>query len=71
MYREQRDALVATLLRHTADKLEIDVPDQRMHLVAYPKFGESDTEIEAAAARARIVVRAVSRFPPSKRRVWA
>jgi GntR family transcriptional regulator/MocR family aminotransferase len=61
-YREQRDVLAATLLRHAADQLEIDVPDQGMHLVAYLKRGQSDVQIEAAAARARVVVRAISRF---------
>jgi GntR family transcriptional regulator / MocR family aminotransferase len=62
MYREQRDALAATLLRHAADQLELDVPDQGMHLVAYLKRGQTDVRIEAAAARARIVVRSISRF---------
>ena len=61
-YREQRDALTATLLRHAGDELEIEVPDQGMHLVAYLTRGQSDVEIEAAAARAGIVVRAISRF---------
>src|SRR5262249_49469452 len=57
MYRAQRDALAATLLRHAADALEIEVPDQGMHLVAYLKHGQSDIEIEAAAARTGIIVR--------------
>jgi GntR family transcriptional regulator/MocR family aminotransferase len=62
MYREQRDVLAATLLRQAADQLEIDVPEQGMHLVAYLKGGQTDVHIEAAAARARVVVRAISRF---------
>ena len=62
IYREQRDALAETLLRHASDQLEVDVPDQGMHLVAYLKSGQSDVEIEAAAARARVTVRAISRF---------
>jgi GntR family transcriptional regulator / MocR family aminotransferase len=33
-----------------------------MHLIAYLENGASDIEIEAAARRAGIVVRAVSRF---------
>ena len=61
MYREQRDALAATLSRHASDQLEIDVPDQGMHLVAYLKCGH-DADIEAAATRAKIVVRAISCF---------
>jgi len=62
MYREQRDALTATLLRHAGDELEIEVPDQGMHLVAYLTRGKSDVAIEAAAARAGIIARAISRF---------
>jgi GntR family transcriptional regulator/MocR family aminotransferase len=62
MYREQRDALAATLTRRAAGRLEVEVPDQGMHLVAYLKGGAADTEIEAAAQRAGIVVRAISRF---------
>lgn len=62
MYREQRDALAATLTRRAAGRLHVDVPDQGMHLVAYLEDGTSDTETEAAAQRAGIVVRAISRF---------
>src|SRR6202040_499842 len=62
MYREQRDALAATLSRRSAGQLEIEVPDQGMHLVAYLRPGDRDIEIEAAAARAGIIVRAISRF---------
>jgi GntR family transcriptional regulator / MocR family aminotransferase len=61
-YREQRDALAATLVRKAAGQLEIDVPDQGMHLVAYLAAGQRDIEIEAAAARSGLVVRAISRF---------
>ena len=62
MYRAQRDALAAMLLRHAGDRLDIETPEQGMHLVAYLERGQSDMAIEAAAARAGIVVRAVSRF---------
>jgi GntR family transcriptional regulator/MocR family aminotransferase len=62
MYREQRDALAATLTRRAAGRLRVDVPDQGMHLVAYLERSRSDTEIEAAAQRAGIVVRAITRF---------
>jgi len=62
LYREQRDALAATLTRRAADHLDVVVPDQGMHLVAYLRNGKSDLDVEAAAARAGIVVRAVSRF---------
>ena len=62
MYREQRDALAATLARRAAGRLTVDVPDQGMHLVAYLADSASDLAIEAAALRAGIVVRAISRF---------
>jgi GntR family transcriptional regulator/MocR family aminotransferase len=62
LYREQRDALAETLTRGAADRLDIAVPDQGMHLVAYLRNGSSDITIEAAGQRAGIVVRAISRF---------
>jgi GntR family transcriptional regulator/MocR family aminotransferase len=62
LYREQRDALAATLARRAADHLDVDVPDQGMHLIAYLRNGASDTKIEEDAMRAGIVVRAMSRF---------
>jgi GntR family transcriptional regulator/MocR family aminotransferase len=54
--------VAATLIRKAAGRLQIDVPDQGMHLVAYLEPGRRDIEIEAAAARAGVVVRAISRF---------
>src|SRR5262245_55241119 len=62
LYREQRDALAETLTRRAAGTLDVALPDQGMHLVAYLRDGSSDIEIEAAARRAGIVVRAISRF---------
>jgi GntR family transcriptional regulator / MocR family aminotransferase len=62
LYREQRDALAETLTRRAACRFEVALPDQGMHLVAYLRDGSSDIEIEAAAQRAGIVVRAISRF---------
>jgi GntR family transcriptional regulator / MocR family aminotransferase len=62
LYREQRDALAQTLMHRAADWLDVTVPDQGMHLVAYLRDGRSDLAIEAAAQRAGIVVRAISRF---------
>ncbi|MBV9978508.1 PLP-dependent aminotransferase family protein [Bradyrhizobium sp.] len=67
LYREQRDALAETLVRRGAGSLEVALPDQGMHLVAYLRDGTSDIEIEAAARRAGIVVRAISRFYRSAR----
>jgi len=63
VYHEQRDALVATLVRRAPEYLDVEAPDQGMHLVAHLKRNDgSDIEIETAAHRAGIVVRAVSRF---------
>jgi len=62
MYREQRDALAATLTRRAAGRLTVDVPDQGMHLVAHLEDGACDRDLEAKARRAGIVVRAISRF---------
>jgi GntR family transcriptional regulator/MocR family aminotransferase len=62
LYREQRDALATTLKRRTAGQLKVEVPDQGMHLIAYIENSASDIAIEAAAKRAGIVVRAMSRF---------
>ena len=62
LYREQRDALAETLMRRAADWLDVAVPDQGMHLVAYLRDGSSDIAVEAMAERAGVVVRAISRF---------
>jgi GntR family transcriptional regulator/MocR family aminotransferase len=62
LYREQRDALASTLIRRAGEHLDVDVPDQGMHLIAYLKNGASDTQIEEEARRAGIVLRAMSRF---------
>ena len=62
LYREQRDTLAETLMQQAGDRLDVAVPDQGMHLVAYLSDGSSDIAIEAAAQRAGIVVRAISRF---------
>ena len=62
MYREQRDALAATLMRCAANHLNVDVPDQGMHLIAYLADGVSDIAIEGTAKQNGIIVRAMSRF---------
>ena len=67
LYRDQRDALAETLTRRAADSLEVALPDQGMHLVAYLREGVSDIAIEEAARSAGIVVRAISRFYRSAR----
>jgi GntR family transcriptional regulator/MocR family aminotransferase len=62
LYRDQRDRLVATLRRPAGDKLEVEPPDQGMHLVAYLHQGLLDTEVERAALADGVVVRALSRL---------
>ena len=62
LYRGQRDALAETLTRRAAGRLDVALPDQGIHLVAYLRDGSSDLAVEAAARRAGVVVRAVSRF---------
>jgi GntR family transcriptional regulator/MocR family aminotransferase len=60
VYRCQAAKWAAT--RRAAGRLQVDVPDQGMHLVAYLESGTSDVAVEVAAQRAGIVVRAISRF---------
>ena len=62
MYRDQRDALAETLTSRAAEHLTVVAPDQGMHLVAYFRQRVSDVEVETAAARIGIIVRAISRF---------
>src|SRR5215831_5361007 len=62
LYREQRDALAETLSRRAAGRLDVALPDQGMHLVAYLSDGSSDIAIEERASEAGIIVRAISRF---------
>jgi GntR family transcriptional regulator/MocR family aminotransferase len=61
-YRDQRDRLVATLRRRAGDRLEVEPPDQGMHLVAWLRPGLSDTAVERAALANGVVVRALSRL---------
>jgi GntR family transcriptional regulator/MocR family aminotransferase len=61
-YRDQRDRLVAALRRRAGDRLDVDPPDQGMHLVAYLRPGVSDTAVERGALADGVVVRALSRL---------
>jgi GntR family transcriptional regulator/MocR family aminotransferase len=62
LYREQRDALVAALVRRLGDHLTVEAPDQGMHLVAYTRKGILDTAMERSAREAGVIVRATSRM---------
>lgn len=61
-YRAQRDALAAALQTKLGDLLEVDVPDQGMHLMAFLKDGRSDVAVQAAAAERGLIARAISRL---------
>jgi GntR family transcriptional regulator/MocR family aminotransferase len=62
LYRDQRDRLVATLRRRAGDRLDVEPPDQGMHLVAYLRQGLLDTTVERAALEHGVVVRALSQL---------
>jgi GntR family transcriptional regulator/MocR family aminotransferase len=59
-YKAQRDALAAALALRLGHVLEVDVPDQGMHLIAYFRDGRSDVDAEAAAAAHGVTARAIS-----------
>lgn len=61
-YRAQRDRLVAELRRRAGDHLEVDVPDQGMHLTAYLKGGLSDVAVEQVALARGVIIRPISRL---------
>jgi len=62
LYRNQRDALVATLARQAAEHLAVAGSSDGMQLIAYFKRMTSDAEFETVASQAGITVRAISRF---------
>lgn len=62
LYREQRDRLVATLRRRAGEMLEVEPPDQGMHLVAHLRQGLLDIAVERAALDDGVVVRPLSRL---------
>ena len=62
LYRNQRDRLVATLRRRAGDRLDVEPPDQGMHLVAYLHQGLLDAAVERAALEHGVVVRALSQL---------
>jgi GntR family transcriptional regulator/MocR family aminotransferase len=59
-YRTARDALVAALQDRLADKLEVEVPEQGMKLLARLRPGLADSAVAEAAARRGITARPVS-----------
>lgn len=69
-YREQRDQLIVELRRHLGGLIEVEPPDQGMHLVAFLAPGLSDVDVESAAQREGVVVRPMSslyRVAPPRR----
>jgi GntR family transcriptional regulator/MocR family aminotransferase len=61
-YLEQRDTMVAALGRRLQGDLSVVLPDQGIHLVAYLRNGLADVNVEQAARRDGVVVRAISRL---------
>jgi GntR family transcriptional regulator/MocR family aminotransferase len=61
-YKAQRDALIAALEARLGDVLEVEAPDQGMHLIAFLKDGRDDVAVQAAAAERGLVARAISRL---------
>ncbi|WP_431282894.1 PLP-dependent aminotransferase family protein [Humitalea sp. 24SJ18S-53] len=59
-HRASRDVLAAALARHCAPWLDVEVPDQGLHLVARLRGGGDDVALAAAAARVGIAVRPLS-----------
>jgi GntR family transcriptional regulator/MocR family aminotransferase len=62
LYRDQRDRLVEALRHHGSAYLEVEPPDQGMHLVAHLRPGLCDVAVEKAALGEGVVVRALSRL---------
>jgi GntR family transcriptional regulator/MocR family aminotransferase len=61
-YRAQRDALAEALTAQLGDRLDVDIPDQGLHLIAHLTDGSGDIDLETAAAARGIAVRAISRL---------
>jgi GntR family transcriptional regulator/MocR family aminotransferase len=59
-YKAQRDALAKAMTGRLGHVLDVDLPDQGMHLIAYFRDGRSDRDVEANAIRNGILVRAIS-----------
>jgi len=59
-YKAQRDALADALARRLGHMLDVEAPDQGMHLIAYLKDGRSDLDVEARAAARGLMARAIS-----------
>ena len=61
-YRQQRDALVGALRDRLRHELEVEAPEQGMHLIAFLRNDRSDVAVEAAASAAGVIARAISGF---------
>jgi len=59
-YKAQRDALADALTRRLGHMLDVDVPDQGMHLIAYLKDGLKDADVEAKAIARGMAARGIS-----------
>jgi GntR family transcriptional regulator/MocR family aminotransferase len=61
-YRIARDTLVDALRSKAGGYLDVDVPDQGMHLTARLRHGLDDAAVAQAAAAAGVAVRPISRL---------
>jgi GntR family transcriptional regulator/MocR family aminotransferase len=59
-YRAQRDALAEALRTRLGDEVEVDVPHQGLHLMAFLRPGRDDVAVQAAAAARGLTARATS-----------
>lgn len=61
-YAQARDVLVGLLQAHASQYLDVEVPNQGLHLIAYLRNNLPDTLVAEEAARVGIVVRPISRL---------
>jgi len=62
MYTRQRDVLAAELTKRAGDLVDIVLPDQGLHLLAYLRSKMSDVRIEKIARESGVITRALSRL---------
>lgn len=61
-YAQARDTLVGLLRTHVGEYLDVEVPNQGLHLIAHLRHGLSDTLVAEQARRTGVVVRPLSRL---------
>ncbi len=61
-YASARDALVSLLKTHASEYLDVEAPNQGLHLITYLRNGLPDTLVAEQARRAGVIVRPISRL---------